>query len=53
MGAIVDTAVFAAFERSGRPIDLLPWAPLEDVFINRWQPPAYVEHWLSDHPAVR
>ena len=34
MGLIVDTAVFVAFERSGRPVDLSPWAPLEDVFIS-------------------
>jgi hypothetical protein len=34
MGLIVDTAVFVAFERSGRPVDLSAWAPLEDVFIS-------------------
>ena len=34
MGLIVDTAVFVAFERSGRPVDLSPWAPQEDVFIS-------------------
>ena len=34
MGVIVDTAVFVAFERSGRPVDLSTWAPVEDVFIS-------------------
>jgi tRNA(fMet)-specific endonuclease VapC len=34
MGVIVDTTVFVAFERSGRPVDLSPWAPQEDVFIS-------------------
>lgn len=34
MGLIVDTVVFVAFERSGQPVDLSPWAGSDEVFIS-------------------
>ena len=34
MGVVVDTTVFIAFERSGQPVDISPWAPADDVFIS-------------------
>jgi len=34
MGLILDTVVFVAFERSGQPVDLSPWAASDEVFIS-------------------
>ena len=34
MGLIVDTSVFISFERRGKPPDLSPLEPFEDVFIS-------------------
>ncbi|MBI3464537.1 MAG: type II toxin-antitoxin system VapC family toxin [Planctomycetes bacterium] len=34
MGLMVDTNVFILFERTGRPVNLSPWAPSEEIFIS-------------------